>query len=161
MAILKYLFWHCSATPPGRDLRGADIIRMHTDTKPQGRGWKVPGYADIILLDGLVENIHEYDHDQWISSGEITNGARGYNGEARHVCYIGGVNYDLEAQDTRTSQQIETMIHYNHMMIRRYPDIEIGGHNQVAAKDCPSFNVTQFLLTQGIPKKNIFNFYKS
>lgn len=71
MGELKYLIIHCSATPAGREVTGDEIREWHLN----GRGWSQVGYSDIIHLDGQVENLVEYNEDNWIDAGEITNGA--------------------------------------------------------------------------------------
>ena len=80
MTKLKYLVLHCTATPEGREVTGADIRRWHTSPVSNGgRGWKQPGYTDIIHLDGTVERIVDNNEDANVDPWEITNGAKGYN----------------------------------------------------------------------------------
>ena len=50
MARMKYLVLHCTATPEGREVTGADIRLWHTTPVANGgRGWKQVGYTDLIL----------------------------------------------------------------------------------------------------------------
>ena len=37
----------------------------------------------------------------------------------------------------------------------RYPNIQIVGHNQIAAKECPWFDVRKYCVELGIPSSNI------
>ena len=157
---IKYLVIHCTATPPMREVTGDDIREWHTAEPPIGRGWSRVGYSDLIHLDGTIENLHEFDHDIYIDSAEITNGAKGFNGYCRHIVYAGGSElHDVKKpMDTRTAYQIETLILYCKLFIRRYPWVEIAGHNQISIKPCPSFDVRQFLITEGISRKNIYQY---
>ena len=79
MGKLTHLMIHCADTPQGVWFDGKDIKSWHTDPKPKGRGWSKPGYSDIILLDGKVENLIDYDADDWVESWEISNGASGWS----------------------------------------------------------------------------------
>lgn len=157
MRKLKFLVIHCTDTPPGRKVTGNDIRRWHTDPKPKGRGWSRVGYSDLIHLDGTIENLHEFDHDEYVDLDEITNGAYGFNGVSRHICYVGGSSSNSKSFDSRTREQKDTILTYCKHMIHRHPDIRIAGHNDLSNKGCPSFNVKRFLEANGIPKKNIFS----
>ena len=151
MGKLKYLVLHCTATPEGREVTADEIRRWHTSAPPVGRGWKQVGYTDMIHLDGRVERLVDNNEDAQVDSWEITNGAKGYNTTARHVVYVGGVAADGKTPvDTRTLAQREAMETYVKDFHRRFPDVEIVGHNQLAAKACPSFNVRAWLKSIGI-----------
>jgi len=153
---LQLLVIHCTATGPGREVSADDIRHWHTDPKPYGRGWSRVGYSDLIHLDGRIENLHEFDHDNWVDPGEITNGVRGFNGISRHICYVGGIDQKGEPSDTRTHAQYQTLKTYILHMIHRHPDILIAGHCDLARKPCPSFNVQLFLNSINVPTKNIY-----
>lgn len=147
MAALKYLVLHCTATPEGREVTAADIRRWHTSPVSEGgRGWKQPGYTDIIHLDGTVERIVDNNEDANVDPWEITNGAKGYNAVSRHVAYAGGCARDGKTpKDTRTPAQLKAMEAYVRDFHRRFPGVRIIGHNEVAAKACPSFDVQKWL----------------
>lgn len=152
MTKLQYLVLHCTATPEGREVTGADIRRWHTSpVATGGRGWKQPGYTDIIHLDGTVERIVDNNEDTNVDPWEITNGAKGYNAVSRHVVYAGGCARDgTTPKDTRTPAQLKAMEAYVKDFHRRFPDVRIIGHNEVAAKACPSFDVQKWLKSIGI-----------
>jgi hypothetical protein len=151
----KYLMIHCTATIEGIDYTGQDVRRWHKSPKPKGRGWKQVGYSDLIWRDGNIENLVPYNIDTIIDVREITNGAKGYNGVARHVCYVGGVDANGKPKDTRTVAQIASLEQYVKVAIHHNPELKIIGHNQVANKACPSFNVAKWLEQIGIDKKHI------
>lgn len=152
MAKLKYLVIHCTATPEGRDVTSAQIRKWHTSpVSAGGRGWKQVGYTDLIHLDGRVERLVNNNEDANVDPWEITNGAKGYNSISRHVVYAGGMTKDMSnPKDTRTPAQIKAMEAYVKDFHRRFPTVRIIGHNEVAAKACPSFDVQKWLKSIGI-----------
>jgi len=170
MGKLTYLVIHCTATPEGRHTDADDIVRWHTAPKERGgRGWSRVGYSDMIYLDGELVNLTPYNQDNRIDDPEMTWGVKGINAKSRHVVYVGGLAYDYEtplddddkpgymAADTRTPEQLHAMEIYVKYMILRHPHIKVAGHNQFAAKACPSFNVPKWLRWIGIPEKNIYD----
>lgn len=160
MGKLRYLIIHCTASPEGRELTKDDIIRMHTSPRHLGgRGWRRPGYADMVYLDGSLVNIIPFDQDDQVDPWEVTNGAKGLNGIARHIVYVGGCDQaGKKAKDTRTKEQTQSLETYVKFTVLRHPGIEVLGHYDApgAHKDCPSFNVAKWLEEIGVPEKNIF-----
>lgn len=159
MGALKYLIIHCTATPEGREVTRKDIEKWHIEE----RGWSRVGYADMIHLDGSLENLIDWDQDEQIESFEISNGAKGYNSIARHVVYVGGASKNkpdwsntFPPKDTRTPEQKEALRVYVEFHLLRYPDIKIIGHNEISNKACPSFNVKEWCLKEFcIEAKNV------
>lgn len=152
MARLKYLVIHCTDTPEGREVSGAEIRAWHTNpTSKGGRGWKQVGYTDLIHLDGTVERLVDNNEDAEVDPWEITNGAKGYNLVSRHVVYAGGHEKNgKKPKDTRTDAQRKALERYVKDFHRRFPGVRIVGHNEVAAKACPSFDVQKWLEEIGI-----------
>lgn len=144
---------HCTATPEGREVTHQDIVQWHL----KERGWSRVGYSDLIELDGTCVNMQPYNGDDIVDPWEITNGAKGYNGVSRHIVYAGGCanTASLRPKDTRTKAQLKTMTDYVRNVVRIYPHIKIIGHNQIANKACPSFDVPNWLRSIGINPKNI------
>lgn len=162
---LKYLVIHCTATPEGRDVTGADIRRMHTAPKSSGgRGWKQVGYTDVIRLDGKVERLVDNNEDCYVDPWEVTNGAKGYNSVSRHIVYAGGCDKSGKPKDTRTAAQKAAMAKYVHDFHAKHPDVKIVGHRDLSPdlngngiiepdewlKACPSFDVAAWLKEIGI-----------
>lgn len=149
---LSYLVLHCTATKQGREVTSDEIRHWHTDPVSKGgRGWKQVGYTDMIHLDGSVERLVENNEDAFVDGWEITNGATGYNSKSRHVVYVGGLASDAKTpKDTRTVEQLEAMKRYVLDFHRRFPKVKIIGHNEIAAKACPSFDVQAWLSQIGI-----------
>jgi len=168
MGQLTHLIIHCTATPEGRKIDADDIRRWHMSPKDKGgRGWDRVGYSDMIYLDGELVNLTPFNQDNKVDPWEMSWGAKGMNSRSRHVVYVGGLTYDYDTPldeddkpgympaDTRTPEQLVSMEIYVKYMILRHPNIKVAGHNQFAAKACPSFNVPQWLRDIGILEKNI------
>ncbi len=151
MAQLKYLVLHCTATPEGRDVTPDDIRRWHTSpVSANGRGWKQVGYTDLIRLDGTVVRLVNNNEDANVDPREVTNGAKGYNSISRHIVYAGGCDKSNNPKDTRTAAQEKALVAYVKDFHRRFPNVRIIGHNEIAAKACPSFDVQKWLKSIGI-----------
>ena len=147
---LKYLVLHCTATPEGREVTAEQIRHWHTDPVSKGgRGWQQVGYTDMIHLDGRVERLVDNNEDHNVDPWEITNGAKGYNSVSRHVVYVGG-GTSPKGEDTRTEAQRRALADYVLRFHRKHPSVRIVGHNELAAKACPSFDVPAFLRELGI-----------
>lgn len=148
---LKYLIIHCTATPEGREVSADDIRHWHTDPVSKGgRGWRQVGYTDLFHLNGKVERLVRNNEDCKVDPWEITNGAKGYNSVSRHIVYAGGVDHNGKPKDTRTPAQLKALEEYVIHFHDQHPDIRIIGHNEVAAKACPSFDVQEWLKNIGI-----------
>ena len=136
MKKVEKIIIHCSATKEGDDSINAEVI----DGWHKDRGWKGIGYHFVILIDGKIE------------TGRMINkcGAhtKNYNCSSIGICYIGGVESEKDsngkypAKDTRTSQQIATLLELLRLLKKIYPDAKIHGHRDFAAKACPSFDAT-------------------
>lgn len=149
---LKCLIIHCTATPEGRAVTSTEIRRWHTDPVSKGgRGWQQVGYTDMVHLDGRVERLVANNEDNQVDPWEVTNGARGYNSISRHIVYVGGVSKDGKTpKDTRTTAQLKALEDYVKEFHARHPNVRIIGHNEVASKACPSFDVQAWLRSIGI-----------
>lgn len=129
MRKINEIIIHCSATPEGRNVTITDIEAWHKQ-----RGFSEIGYHYVIYLDGSVH----------IGREESKVGAHclGHNANSIGVCYIGGVAKDGKtAKDTRTDAQKVAMRNLVANLKRKYPSASVHGHNEFAAKACPSFDV--------------------
>ena len=134
-------------------MSGAEIRRWHTSPVSKGgRGWKQVGYADIIHLNGGVENLVPYNEDETVGPWEVTNGAAGYNSTSRHVVYVGGLDSTGKECDTRTADQKKALEKYVRAFHRRHPEAEIVGHRDLpgVSKACPCFDVKGWLREIGL-----------
>ena len=119
---------HCSATKEGVDFHVKDIDRWHKQ-----KGYKCVGYHYVITLDGAIEKGRNED--------EIGAHCKGYNANSIGICYIGGLDKEGNAKDTRTVQQRAALFLLLNQLKAKYPNATIHGHNEFANKACPSFNV--------------------
>ena len=68
---------------------------------------------------------------------------KGHNATSIGVCYIGGLDADgKRPKDTRTEYQKKALKALLTLLKLRFPNAEIRGHRDYAAKDCPSFDAT-------------------
>ena len=129
---VKELIIHCSATRAGQDFGVADIDRWHRQ-----RGWRCVGYHFVIRLDGTVEAGRPI--------AEAGAHCADHNGQSLGICYVGGLDEKGRPADTRTPAQRQSMLALLRHLAARFPGATIHGHNEFAAKACPSFNVEQWL----------------
>ncbi|RVT80231.1 hypothetical protein EM858_04340 [Agrobacterium sp. CNPSo 2736] len=126
---IRELIWHCSATREGQDFTVEDIRSWHKQ-----RGWSDIGYHYLVYRDGRI-----------MAGRPIgQNGAHceGHNTGTVGCCYIGGVTADnSKPKDTRTPEQRASMLWLTKQLVEKFPIKTISGHNQYAAKACPSFYV--------------------
>ena len=140
----ELLVIHCTATPEGREVSADEIRRWHTAPLSEGgRGWKQVGYTDMIHLDGTIERLAANNDDEWVDPWEITNGVKGYNSRALHIVYVGGLDKEGKPKDTRTAAQKAALRTYVEVVRLRCPEIRVVGHNELAAKACPCFDVAE------------------
>jgi N-acetylmuramoyl-L-alanine amidase len=143
---------HHSMTKPSQGFTEKDILDWHLKPKPEGNGWKNPGYHYVILLDGTIKQI--------LSLDKVANGALGWNKEGLHICYMGGINEDGDFENTMTDLQIVSARKLILLSIKYHPKILWMGHNQINKnKACPSFFAPGLLGTLGIPKENLDTHY--
>ena len=152
----KYVVIHCTATPEGREVTVDDIRRWHLSPKPQGRGWKQVGYSELIMRNGDIKNMVQWDYDQYVDNWEITNGVAGLNDVCLHVVYAGGCDKQMNPKNTMTPKQEQSLLILVGSFLSLWQDIQFAGHNQFAAKACPSFDVPELLKKWGIPERNIY-----
>lgn len=156
---LQALIIHCTATPENVNATADQIGNYFLrSTDKGGRGWTKEGYHDIIEKDGRVVSRIEMNDDSIVSYSEIANGAAGYNRLAQHVSYIGGLDVFRKPKNTLTSFQDSSLKNYIFEFLEKHPKAYILGHNQVAAKACPSFNVPDKLREYGVDEDNIYKY---
>ena len=121
---------HCSATREGQHIDVDTIRDWHTN----GRGWSDIGYHYVIYLDGTVHPGRPVE-----KSGAHT---KGQNANSIGICYIGGVETDGKTpKDTRTPEQKAALDNLLFVLTDIFTNTTIHGHNEFAAKACPSFDV--------------------
>lgn len=127
---IEEIIVHCTATPEGRPVSVDTIRGWHI-----GQGWKDIGYHWVVLLDGTIAPGRP--------ESQVGSHVAGHNTGTLGVVYVGGVAADGKTpKDTRTPAQKTALLALCRALIERYPAIrKVSGHNQYAAKACPSFDV--------------------
>lgn len=131
MAKITHIVLHYSATYEDQNLTVKDIDKMH-----RARGWKMVGYHYVIRRDGVVEE----------GRPENRTGAHvgGQNTGKIGICCIGGINRATGPNvgvDNRTPAQIRAQIKLIRDLLKRYPGAKVVGHRDLAATQCPGFDV--------------------
>lgn len=141
---------HCSATRAGQDVRAADIDKWHKE-----RGFAMIGYNYVVDLDGTVEVGRPLSRDGAHCNTAGTSGLS-YNKHSIGICYIGGLDENGNAADTRTDRQKAALASLIYTLMETYPDIvEVIGHRDASPdvnqdgqitpnewiKQCPCFEV--------------------
>ena len=134
MRTINLIVIHCSATEEGKEYSVEDITRWH-----KARNFRTIGYHFLIHQDGSIDGKAEGCR----SILEIGAHAKGYNRRSIGICYIGGLLYG-EPADTRTAAQINAMRCLVKALQSIFPS-DVIGHNEVANKACPCFNVEKEL----------------
>jgi hypothetical protein len=72
--------------------------------------------------------------------------------------YANKASGDWLTKATMTKKQAHSLSKIVKTYLKKYPNIQIGGHNQLGPKikDCPCFNVPKWLELCGVPSKNIY-----
>ena len=138
MRKITEIILHCAATPEGKDFTVADIDRWHRARKFNGIG-----YHYVIYRDGTVHAGRPVER----SGAHCT----GHNAQSVGVCYIGGCATDGKTpKDTRTPAQRAALTSLVKKLLKQYPGATVHGHNEFAAKACPSCNGKEWLAAEGI-----------
>ena len=126
MKTIDSIIIHCSATRARQDLRAKDIDRMHKQ-----RGFNQIGYNFVIDLDGTVENGRPLSVD---GAHCNTKGfsKQSYNKHSIGICYIGGLDVNGKAADTRTEAQRIALRNLVEELCKDYPIIEVLGHRDTS-----------------------------
>lgn len=124
-SINKFII-HCTATVEGQNITVADVKRWH-----KMRGFSDIGYHYLIYLDGSIHN----GRDVNISGAHTL----GYNSHSIGICYVGGLDKNKKAKDTRTPEQKASLLKLLKQLKSLYPKATIHGHYEFANKACPCF----------------------
>ena len=119
---------HCTASYEGQPLTVDAIRRIHM----RERGWSDIGYHYVVYLDGSIHDGRNVN----ISGAHCT----GHNTHSIGVVYVGGLDKNGKAKDTRTPAQKEGLLKLLKELKRLYPKATIHGHREYANKACPCFD---------------------
>ena len=153
---------HCTATRAGQDVRASDIDKWHKE-----RGLAEIGYHYVIDLDGTVEFGRRLPKQGAHCNTAGTSG-RSYNKHSIGIAYVGGLDKNGKAADTRTPAQKQAMHTLVWRLFDKYPIKEIIGHRDASpdkngdgkitsnewTKQCPCFSVRdEFPMAVCVAKK--------
>lgn len=125
---------HCTATKEGKHFTVEQIHKMHL-----ANGWSGIGYNYLIYLDGTIYEGRPVD----CVGSHTTN----HNSISVGICYVGGLDKNGKAKDTRTPAQKASMIYLCRKLHNKYPDATFHGHREYANKACPCFDVKSWIKT--------------
>lgn len=127
---ISEIIFHCTATPEGKDYTVDDIRAWHKKRK-----FTDIGYHYVVYRDGRVMLGRPV--------GQIGAHVEGHNTGTIGVSYVGGVSADGKtAKDTRTPAQRSSLLWLGQQLAAKHAGVrKVSGHNQYAAKACPSFSV--------------------
>lgn len=145
------IFLHCTATREGQDVDAATIKRWHL-----AQGWNDIGYHFVIRPDGTIE----IGRDESIPGSHV----KGFNTGSIGVVYVGGLDAQGKAKDTRTDAQKAAMQWLCRELGAAYPGARFMGHRDASPdkngdgkitsnewlKECPCFDVASWLRSVGI-----------
>lgn len=129
MRSINEIIVHYSETPEGREVTVEEIDSWHRQ-----KGYKCIGYHFVIYLDGSVHAGRELN--------EIGAHCRNHNSHSIGICYVGGVRNGVKC-DTRTDAQKASMYKLLKILLKKFPDATLHGHNEFSSKECPGFNVQE------------------
>lgn len=141
MRRIDYIVLHCSATRKGQKVTVKDIEKWHRD-----RGFRTIGYHYVIYEDGTIVPGRPLD--------QVGAHVTGYNANSVGICYIGGLNKQGKAEDTRTPEQKASLLELLRELRGRFPMAAIAGHRDFSPdkngngviepfeyiKQCPCFD---------------------
>jgi N-acetylmuramoyl-L-alanine amidase len=120
---------HCAATKPSMDIGVEEIRVWHT----KERGWSDIGYHFVIRRNGEVETGRPV--------AKVGAHARGHNVGSIGVCLVGGMaEADTKSECNYTRAQWASLDKLVTELELEYSIKKVLGHNDVSAKDCPTFN---------------------
>lgn len=126
---IKYIVVHCTATKEGYDFTAKQIGEWHKQL-----GWTEIGYNYVVRLNGEVEVGRDVN--------KIPSHVQGYNTNSIGIVYVGGVDKNIAAKDTRNKEQKSTLLYMLKELKKLYPNAIIQGHRDFpkVKKACPCFD---------------------
>ena len=149
---VEYLVIHTTAM--ALDTTHLDLAYYFMQLSDSKKGWRKHGYH--ITIDQMGECVNIYSDDKKSYgvgiAGEGSNKSNNIgNNNTINISWIGGAGtFDM------TKKQAYSLNELVKLYFERYPGIKILGHNQIAVKSCPWFDVRKYCVELGIPSSNIY-----
>jgi len=148
---IKRIVVHCTATREGQDVSAATIKGWHLK-----QGWSDIGYHYVVRLDGRVEKGRP--------DTAVGSHVKGWNKGSIAIVYVGGLDNDGKAKDTRTPAQKKALKEIITRMRALHKNAPVMGHRDLSPdkdgdgvvekhewlKECPCFDVRDWV-KQGMP----------
>lgn len=134
---ITHIVMHYSATYADQDLDIRDIDKMH-----RARGFNGVGYHYVIKRDGMIERGRK--------ETEIGAHVGGQNTGKIGICLIGGLDRATGPNvgvDNRTGPQKASAKALITELLARYPSAKVLGHRDLAATQCPAYDVAAWWAT--------------
>lgn len=106
------------------------------DAWHRANGWNGCGYHFVIDLNGVIELGRPI--------AQVGAHVSGHNEHSIGICYIGGLDLDGNAADTRTPQQRQALLSLITTLQWMFPEATLHGHYEYSAKKCPCFDVSEY-----------------
>lgn len=127
MREIKEIIVHSTATPEGRETSVEDIRSWHKQ-----RGWSDIGYHFVVHIDGTINPGRPIK----IPGAHC----KGKNKYSIGITYVGGCDSEMNAKDTRTDAQIDSLEYLIGYLCASYPGAKVYGHRDFSTKACPCFD---------------------
>lgn len=157
---VKFFTSHCTSGPQNQSTQEIfNYWKSHN-------GWTKVGYHFMISADGTIE--------QCLEISEVSNGVAGFNKNAIHFCYKGGISKG-KAVDNRTDAQKVSQLLIINRLKELFPNGVALGHRDFSRdvngngivdrwewiKECPAFDLRDWLSQQGldpimVPEKIVY-----
>lgn len=156
-----FLIIASTETGEGKEVTKADIIEQHTNSRAHGgQGFNRPGFDYLVQTDGNLETILQEEAPNEVDLWGISEGVNGISGLSKIVAFAGGMTEKAtKEKDTRTDLQNDTLASIVKFYVKRFPQIQVLGWNQIPSKQGatnPAFDVPKWLQEIGIPSDNIY-----
>ena len=120
---------HCTGTVPSNSTTVEAVRNYHV----KHNGWSDIGYHYLVYFDGTIHAGRPIDikgaHTSYHNEGTVG------------ICYVGGLDANKKACDTRTPQQKDALRELVAALKVRFPTIKkVRGHRDYANKACPCFD---------------------
>ena len=148
---VKYLVIHTTAM--ATSATHLDVAYYFMQSADNNNGWKRHGYHITIDQNGDCVKIYP-DNEKSYGVGQPLNGLNKStdigNNNTLNISWIGGAGiFNMSKKQANSLNELVKLYQI------RYPNIQIVGHNQIAAKSCPWFDVRKYCKELGIPSSNI------
>ena len=146
MREFKRIILHCTATPPDMFVDVETIRKWHTSPP---NNWSDIGYHYVIYRDGSIHTGRPVSR-----TGAHT---KKHNEDSVGIAYVGGVDNDMKPEDNMTMMQEVSYLLLVRSLRVTFGPMTIHGHNEYAAKACPSFIVRDKFKFLILPSDGVSN----